>query len=238
MHFHIPKPLHGWREFIGEIAVIVLGILIALGAEQIIERAHWQHKSEQTIDAVREDIQGGYLNAVEAATIAPCVDQQLVQLEIALANREFSGAPVYSDGPFKAFVIRAPSRNWGTNVWSVATSEGVVSHLPRSLATSFQFFYSTSSLMEVNARQIDVLSWRLRSLAFPQSADARSRALETIEELRGHIGLMAVGANQMMRKAESIGMAPSPQQIADSNNQSGTIKFCKDHGIAIGKPAP
>lgn len=35
MHFHVPKPLHGWREFAGEVGIIVLGVLIALGAEQV-----------------------------------------------------------------------------------------------------------------------------------------------------------------------------------------------------------
>jgi uncharacterized membrane protein YraQ (UPF0718 family) len=29
MHFHLPKPLHGWREFKGEVGIIVLGVLIA-----------------------------------------------------------------------------------------------------------------------------------------------------------------------------------------------------------------
>jgi len=23
MHFHLPKPLHGWREFAGEVGIIV-----------------------------------------------------------------------------------------------------------------------------------------------------------------------------------------------------------------------
>lgn len=27
MDFHLPKPLHGWREFVGEVAIIVLGVL-------------------------------------------------------------------------------------------------------------------------------------------------------------------------------------------------------------------
>lgn len=40
MHFHLPKPLHGWREFIGEVGIIVIGVLIALGAEQAVERVH------------------------------------------------------------------------------------------------------------------------------------------------------------------------------------------------------
>jgi hypothetical protein len=30
MHFHLPGPLHGWREFAGEVGIIVLGVLIVL----------------------------------------------------------------------------------------------------------------------------------------------------------------------------------------------------------------
>lgn len=37
MHFHLPKPLHGWREFAGEVGIIVVGVLIALGAEQLVQ---------------------------------------------------------------------------------------------------------------------------------------------------------------------------------------------------------
>lgn len=42
MHIHLPKPLHGWRAFIGEVGIIVLGVLIALGAEQLVEALHWR----------------------------------------------------------------------------------------------------------------------------------------------------------------------------------------------------
>ena len=31
MHFHLPRPLHGWREFAGEVAIILLGVVIAKG---------------------------------------------------------------------------------------------------------------------------------------------------------------------------------------------------------------
>src|SRR5947209_3313713 len=43
MDVHKPKPWHGWREFLKEYAIIVLGVLTALGAEQIVEWAHWRH---------------------------------------------------------------------------------------------------------------------------------------------------------------------------------------------------
>lgn len=37
MHFHLPQPLHGWREFAGKVGVTVLGLLIAIGLEQTVE---------------------------------------------------------------------------------------------------------------------------------------------------------------------------------------------------------
>ena len=27
MHFHLPKPLHGWRDFLKEVGIIVLGVI-------------------------------------------------------------------------------------------------------------------------------------------------------------------------------------------------------------------
>jgi hypothetical protein len=56
MHIHKPKPLHGIREFLSEIGVIVAGVLIALGLEQAVESLHWSHKVEQTEVRLRADL--------------------------------------------------------------------------------------------------------------------------------------------------------------------------------------
>jgi hypothetical protein len=54
MHFHLPKPLHGWRAFAGEVGIIVIGVLIALSAEQFAEylhnRAQVRHGEEALTD--------------------------------------------------------------------------------------------------------------------------------------------------------------------------------------------
>ena len=38
MRFDLIKPVNGWRAFWGEVGIIVLGVLIALGAQQVAER--------------------------------------------------------------------------------------------------------------------------------------------------------------------------------------------------------
>ena len=56
MHFHLPKPLHGWREFAGEVGIIVLGVLIALGAGQVAEKAHQRQEGIQAEQVIRNEI--------------------------------------------------------------------------------------------------------------------------------------------------------------------------------------
>ena len=44
MDIHKPKPWHGWREFLKEYAIIVVGVLTALAAEQVVERVRWMER--------------------------------------------------------------------------------------------------------------------------------------------------------------------------------------------------
>jgi hypothetical protein len=56
MHFHLPKPLHGWRAFVGEVGIIVVGVLIALGAEQVVENLHERDDVAQIRGALRGEL--------------------------------------------------------------------------------------------------------------------------------------------------------------------------------------
>jgi hypothetical protein len=56
MDIHKPKPVHGWREFLSEIGVIVLGVLIALALEQTVEWLHVQSEVAETRAALSAEI--------------------------------------------------------------------------------------------------------------------------------------------------------------------------------------
>jgi hypothetical protein len=55
MHIHKPKALHGWREFLGEIGVIVCGVLIAIALEQIVETLHRHAQAREMIRKLRDE---------------------------------------------------------------------------------------------------------------------------------------------------------------------------------------
>jgi hypothetical protein len=52
MNFHFPKPLHGWRAYAGEVGTIVLGVLLALGAQELVQGLHWRSEVKETRGAI------------------------------------------------------------------------------------------------------------------------------------------------------------------------------------------
>jgi hypothetical protein len=56
MRFRLPKPLHGWREFAGEVGIIVLGVLIALGAGQVVDTIHQRSDVAQLRAALNAEL--------------------------------------------------------------------------------------------------------------------------------------------------------------------------------------
>src|SRR3954469_20288622 len=82
MHIHLPKPLHGWRQFVGEVGIIVIGVLIALGAEQIVETLHWRAETRATRDALFSEISDNLSAAKFRAMQEPCVERRLNEIAI------------------------------------------------------------------------------------------------------------------------------------------------------------
>jgi hypothetical protein len=124
MHVHLPKPLHGWRALAGEVGIIVVGVLIALSAEQFVEGWHWRAQAADARTALRAEI--GTDNLPQAYTrlaIAPCLSAQLDQLDAALAAH--MQRPQFIA---LAEAYRPPNRGWDDEAWKAVIGTGVLSH--------------------------------------------------------------------------------------------------------------
>lgn len=86
MHFRLPRPLHGWREFAGEVGIIVLGVLIALTFEQIAEEIHWSQAVRQAHAEIRAET--GTANRFFAfrAAAEPCIGKRLDSIGQVIEN--------------------------------------------------------------------------------------------------------------------------------------------------------
>ena len=238
MHFHLPKSLHGWRAFVGEVGIIVLGVLIALGAEQVVENWQWHRKASRATELLQHEIADEYVDAWEAAITAPCVDRQLLGLETRLttADGRFESAPSYA-GTFGDVTFRAPSRVWSDDVWRSVVSDGVASHLPRDLRFQLGRFYAQIEFMRNDNRATDLISWRLRALARSIQPDPGTRAslIEELEQTRGHIAELAFVGNEIVGLAREMKLAPTNAYVSHELAQSGTLSFCRAHHLPLAR---
>jgi hypothetical protein len=109
MHVHLPKPLHGWRPFAGEVGIIVVGVLIALAAQQVVETIHQRDDVEQLVAALRSELGDDRARWEHIRASDACTLQRLDALDRWLATAP-AGAKL--DRPYRLFLWNMHSSAW------------------------------------------------------------------------------------------------------------------------------
>lgn len=242
MHFHLPKPLHGWREFAGEVGIIVVGVLIALSFEQVADSWSWKKRAHNGVEALRGELATNYNFAAEIALTAPCIDRQLATLEdrVASSGPVLAPSPNYSEAIYARYTFRAPQREWPEQVWQALAVEGVTSHLDPAFRESVAQAYDFIGEARAADRATVGLSYRLQLLARPVPLDASSRnhLIEEIEEARGDFDDMRLRGDQAIDKIRASGLQPRNSSVRSYLTNSGTLKFCRAHHLPVGRVEP
>ena len=84
MSIRLPKPLHGWREFAGEVGIIVLGVLIALGAQQVAENLQQRSEADDARRAVRGELEVNIARLASRAALKDCVEHRMDEIQALL----------------------------------------------------------------------------------------------------------------------------------------------------------
>src|SRR3954468_14824580 len=153
MHFHLPKPLHGWRALAGEVGIIVIGVLIALGAEQLVEAWHWRSEANDFSKAVDHEL-GLDLGTYHSIMVQrPCVTRRLAELERYLAESS-AGRRLSFQRP-----IGWPKRySQYTSVWNNRGAD-VTAHLPGDRRLQYAELYDEFANNDT-LRQAEREVWR------------------------------------------------------------------------------
>ena len=181
MHFHLPKPLHGWREFAGEVGIIVLGVLIALGAEQIAETIHWRFETRKLRESLHLEINDDQQDMIYTLMISACVRQRIQKLnqELAAAGTAWQGDPMIDQENLRwaalPMAVKVPWQFYTSGHWQTALSSGALAHMPEAERNEYSYVYRAIEDLQSYAEQEDRIAARLQPLAMDQQLDAQQR---------------------------------------------------------------
>lgn len=142
MRVRAPKPLHGWRAFVGEVGIIVLGVLVALLLGAIADDWNWRRKVADARQVIRYEVGHNMQLYKWRVEQQDCIDRRLDQLAIILQQANATGRlpPVGRIGG-------PGSGTWPEGVWQSQLSAETATHFPAielaSLARIYRFIEMT-----------------------------------------------------------------------------------------------
>ena len=233
MDIHKPKPWHGVREFLKEYVIIVVGVLTALGAEQVVEAIHTANKAAEAEELVREELARNIAFARDRVAISPCN-----QANFQLVERLLLGTP--ADRPVPALKrLRVLGRPLSWRQWETAVASGAADHFPPERRHAYQRIYLTAVVE--GGRSLNSVDWaegqtlgRLQVLKLgPRRLEAsdRERMLEDVTEAIAYEGYLARNDRTLVDYAQPLHLPP-PTLLASTHLMTpADIKACLD-GVA------
>jgi hypothetical protein len=219
MHLHLPKPLHGWREFFGEVGIIVIGVLIAIGAEQIVETTHVRHQSEGALQAVR--VQLSYAAGVyeERTLVQPCLDRRLEEMDALLKRIRVAGKL-----PDVGELGRAPVRPVPVSAWSTASQSGLVMQFAPQDRDELSNFYAQSVEYPRQVEEEDEM-WSVMNMLThapgPIDGALLADATTTLQRLKFRDWLNGINATQLLSSIRELGVQPNYSIVTNDGERAG-----------------
>lgn len=194
----------GWREFLKEVGIIVLGVLIALGAEQTAVAVHEASKAARAEALVRDEFALNVAFARERLASTPCMLSRLDELRrVLLKTSDRMALPDLGE------IGRVPDRPFEWEAWKAMVSAGLVDHLPGQRQWSYQHIYLNGGANDAT-QQEEQRDWAtLYSLSgASRFIDTRTREqlLQVIEQARNTARFLKVVSQHMVDFARPLNL--------------------------------
>jgi hypothetical protein len=231
LHFRLPKQMRNWREFAREVTIVVIGVLIAIGLDQLVEHHHWQQKIERAEGTMRIELSGDDgPQAYVRLAIAPCLDAEILALNSAA---ETMPAPKLRT---LANSYSPPLRTWESQGWAAVQTSDIGSHMSSDrLAAWSEPYLLIASMNDWNLREGE-LTTDLRE-ALPSAGDASPAQRQDLRriaaELRDLNANLGAGARLLL-----TGMHDNAIDLPGSRKAELLREARARYGACVREPQP
>lgn len=207
MPVHLPKPLHGWRAFFSEVAIVVLGVLIALFAQQLLQSINDRSAAEEARNNIRAEVAINIGRMQSADQRAACLVRRLDQLAgfISEARKGRSLADV-------TWIGRPPVWDMENTRWQSAAGSGRSSLFQPDEQATIADIYSLMVDYQAEER-VEQEAWaKLRGLAGLEAlSETRDASLsDALQQARYSAWALNIDSKQAQDAARHLNIRGTP----------------------------
>jgi len=230
------RPPSGWLAVGWELAIVTLGVLIALAAQQWAQERDWGHRVDVSRAALRAELAEHYFWSVEWRTVTPCMLAQVDSLRqrVVTSGTTLQPAPLFTDYNFR-FVVRFPYKEYARSIYDAALADGAVQRFDSAFRRELNGHYAQVNVIEALTRQNGASGQELFGLSRPLQLDSgvRYEMLRTLDSLYGRIAFMDLLSGQLIDHVVKVGMVPPAARTRREVERFGTVGFCKGQRLPL-----
>jgi hypothetical protein len=206
MYFNLPKPLHGWRAFAGEVGIIVVGVLIALGAQQLVESIHQREDIAQLRGAFRAELADDRARWEDIRAQDRCTLQRLDAIQRWVANAP-AGARLE-----KSF--RLMLWNMHSSAWDIAKTSPATAHIPLDEQLAYADLYAAiDNWREYFAQESDNSVELSALVASADQAESRRQIMLHIAKERLFVRRRVQNYPYFFTRFDALKIRPDPSRL-------------------------
>jgi len=211
-----PRPKPGFslplsRQRLIELGVVVFGVLIALGLDNLVQEVRLRGDAHELEKAFKDDIGAALENGLERQVVAPCQVQALSALteRVVASEGSMEAAPASQTGNL-VFAMsqpyRSPVRLWTTSTFDRALGTEAFKRIPRERADAYSALFSQIEMGRENNAAEYLAAAGLAPLAYAQNemnVEVRAELLQNLALLDRQQALTLLMSSQFIEAAMS-----------------------------------
>ncbi|MEP6982522.1 MAG: hypothetical protein ABI853_02625 [Sphingomicrobium sp.] len=167
MRWPLINPPNGWRGFLADVAVVVIGVILALIAQEFAQSLQWQTDVAAQRGALRAMAEDNLKVIAFRRFQEPCIQRRLAELQTVF-RLHHENRPIRFSGP-----IGLPYK-WGSDrsAWNIALSDASLSHMPLAERRRFGNAVNVYDNIDALMKQEYAVWLRLQPLDHPELLEA------------------------------------------------------------------
>jgi hypothetical protein len=183
VEIHKPRPIHNWRDLAIEVAVIVVGIVIALTGEQLLQGLEWREKVSRAEEQIRIEMSDDDGPEIfQRLAMGDCIATGLDQIRASIDRGDGRAAVIGAIAN-----VDVPRHTYESHAYNAAAASGVLARLSPERLNLWNYLYSPMPVLDRIAERefFDAAALHaIRGSGGPLGEAEQLRVLEAAENLK------------------------------------------------------
>jgi len=200
------NPPHGWNAVAWELAIVTLGVLIALGAQQFVDGINRRSEVRQLVGGLRGELADMRARWDHVRNSDPCTVHRLDALD-----RWVATAPTDAKLPnaYRPFLW-----NMHTGAWDLAKTSDAMSDIPLKQRLTFASLYDAINNWRQMISEENANTQALNGLlATADQPENRRQIAYRLSLARGFVSRRKLNYDYMFKRFDALRIAPDESQL-------------------------